>query len=198
MFEDLHWADDGLLDFVDGLVEWVLDVPLLVVATARPELLERRASWGGGKANATTLSLSPLSEEETGRLVSALLEQSLLPAEMRAALSTHAGGNALYAEQYVRTLGERGQANELAMPETVHGIIAARLDSLSEPEKSLLQNAAVFGKVFWDGAVHALDGIDRVDAGECLHTLDRKEFVQRARRSSVAGESEYAFRHVLR
>ena len=197
VFEDLHWADDGLLDFVDGLVEWVRDVPLLVVATARPELLERRASWGGGKANATTLSLSPLSDEETDRLISALLDQALLPPQLRAALRSHAEGNALYAEQYVRMVGERPQADELPMPETVHGIIAARLDSLSELEKSLLQNAAVFGKVFWDGAVLALDGIERVDAAQCLQALDRKEFIQRARRSSVAGESEYAFRHVL-
>jgi class 3 adenylate cyclase/tetratricopeptide (TPR) repeat protein len=197
VFEDLHWADDGLLDFVDSLVEWVRDVSLLVVATARPELLERRSSWGGGKANATTLSLSPLSEEETGHLISALVKESFLLPELQAALSAHAEGNALYAEQYVRMMGERGQAQELPMPETVHGIIAARLDALSDSEKCLLQNAAVFGKVFWDSAVLALGGIDGVDAAECLHALDRKEFVQRARRSSVAGAREYAFRHVL-
>jgi class 3 adenylate cyclase/tetratricopeptide (TPR) repeat protein len=197
VFEDLHWADDGLLDFVDGLVEWVTHVPMLVVATARPELLERRPNWGGGKANATTLSLSALSEEETERLVSALLEQSLVGADMRATVSANAGGNALYAEQYVRMLGERGHGEELPMPETVHGIIAARLDALPESEKTLLQDAAVYGKVFWDGAVLALDGIEREAVGERLHGLDRKEFIERARRSSVAGESEYSFRHVL-
>jgi tetratricopeptide (TPR) repeat protein len=197
VFEDLHWADDGLLDFVDGLVEWVTHVPLLVVAIARPELVDRRPNWGGGKANATTLSLSALSKEETARLVNALLEQSPVGADTRATLSAHAGGNALYAEQYVRMLGERENADDLPMPETVHGIIAARLDALAEDEKTLLQNAAVYGKVFWDGAVLALDGIDREAADEWLHGLDRKEFIQRARRSSVAGESEYSFRHVL-
>jgi class 3 adenylate cyclase/tetratricopeptide (TPR) repeat protein len=197
VFEDLHWADESLLDFVDGLVEWVSHVPLLVVATARPELVERRPNWGGGKANATTLSLSALSEAETERLVDALLKQSNVDAGTRATLSAHADGNALYAEQYVRMLGERDRAAELPMPETVHGIIAARLDALSEDEKALLQNAAVYGKVFWAGAVVALDGIDREAVGERLHGLDRKEFIQRARRSSVAGESEYAFRHVL-
>jgi len=197
VFEDLHWADDGLLEFVDGLVEWITHVPLLVVATARPELLERRPNWGGGKANATTLSLSALSDEETERLVNALLEQSPIGADTRATLSAHAGGNALYAEQYVRMLGERDNAEELPMPETVHGIIAARLDALRESEKTLLQNAAVYGKVFWDGAVLALDGIDPESVKQWLHGLDRKEFIQRARRSSVAGESEYSFRHVL-
>ena len=197
VFEDLHWADDGLLDFVDGLVEWALDVPLLVVATARPELLERRPVWGSGKANATTLSLSALSETETVLLVKTLLEQSVVSAELREALSTRAGGNALYAEQYVRMLGERDYSEELPMPETVHGIIAARLDALSEREKTLLQDAAVFGKVFWDGAVLALDGIDRDLANESLRSLDRKEFIHRARRSSVAGENEYSFRHIL-
>ena len=197
VFEDLHWADDGLLDFVDGLVEWVTHVPLLVVATARPELLDRRPNWGGGKANATTLSLPPLSEEETARLVNALLEQSPVGVDARATLSAHAGGNALYAEQYVRMLGERENADDLPMPETVQGIIAARLDALAEDEKTLLQDAAVYGKVFWHGAVLALDGIDRATVNELLHGLDRKEFIQRARRSSVAGESEYSFRHVL-
>lgn len=197
VFEDLHWADEALLDFLDGLVEWVIDVPLLVVATARPELLARCPNWGGGKANATTLSLSPLSEEETGQLIEGLLERSLMPAEMRPALSAHAEGNALYAEQYVRMLAEQGHAEKLPMPETVQGIIAARLDSLSEAEESLLQDASVFGKVFWDGAVLALDGVGRADAEMRLRALARKEFVQRARRSSVAGENEYAFRHVL-
>jgi tetratricopeptide (TPR) repeat protein len=197
VFEDVHWADDALLDFVDGLVEWVVDVPLMVVATARPELLERRPNWGGGKANATTLSLSALSEEETAHLLDALLEHSLGGAGLRAALSARAGGNALYAEQYVRMLDEHGYVEELPMPESVQGIIAARLDGLAERDKSLLQNAAVFGKVFWEGAVLALDGVDRDAAGDSLHGLARKELVQRARRSSVEGESEYSFRHVL-
>src|SRR5438552_7126638 len=85
VFEDLHWADDGLLDFVDGLIDWASDVPLLVVATARPELLARRAHWGGGKPNATTLSLAPLSEAETAELVHAVLERAVLPADVQAA-----------------------------------------------------------------------------------------------------------------
>jgi class 3 adenylate cyclase len=196
VFEDLHWADDALLDFVDQLVERATAVPLLVLGTARPELLQRRSGWGGGKSNALTISLSPLSDEEAAHLVAALLEQPLLEAETQAELLARAGGNPLYAEQYARILNERGALEEL--PETVQGIIAARLDALPEREKRLLQDAAVIGKVFWLGAVEAVDGVTRWQAEELLHALERKEFVQRSRSSSVATESEYAFRHVLR
>jgi class 3 adenylate cyclase len=143
--EDLHWADEVLLDFLDHLVDWAIDV-LLVVGTARPELLVRRPGWGGGKANATTVSLAPLSAEDTARLVAALLDQALLPAETQAALLARAGGNPLYAEEYVRMLADRGflkkvggswqleRAGELPLPESVQGIIAARLDA-SHPRR---------------------------------------------------------------
>jgi class 3 adenylate cyclase/tetratricopeptide (TPR) repeat protein len=195
VFEDLHWADDGLLDFVDHLVDWAGAVPLLVLGTARPELLERRPGWGGGKANALTLSLAPLSDVETARLVHGLLEQTLLPPETQAELLAHAGGNPLYAEQYARLLSERGSLDEL--PETVQGIIAARLDVLAAGEKALLQDAAVVGKVFWEGAAAAVGNRRPEDVRDLLHGLERKEFVVRARRTSVEGETEYAFRHVL-
>ncbi len=195
VFEDLHWADDALLDFVDQLVERASGVPLLVLGTARPELLQRRSGWGGGKPNALTISLPPLSDEETARLVQALLERPLLDAQTQEALLARAGGNPLYAEQYARILLERGDV--LEVPETVQGIIAARLDALSDDEKQLLQDAAVVGKVFWLGAVEAVDGTTRWQAEELFYALERKEFVQRSRVSSVASESEYAFRHLL-
>ena len=153
VFEDLHWADDGLLDFVDHLVDWATGVPILVVGTARPELLERRPGWGGGKANATTLSLSPLSNDDTARLLGSLLGRPLLEAGEQADLLARAGGNPLYAEQYAQMLAERGDGEELPLPESVQGIIGARLDALSPEEKRLLQDAAVIGKVFWPGAV---------------------------------------------
>ncbi|MDQ2910244.1 MAG: hypothetical protein M3R39_04410, partial [Actinomycetota bacterium] len=197
VFEDLHWADDGLLDFVDQLVDWAREAPLLVLCTARPELLERRPGWGGGKANASTISLPPLEDDETARLFSALLQRAVLPAETQSVLLAHAAGNPLYAEQYARMLLERGEGEELPLPETVQGIIAARLDGLSGAEKSLLQDASVVGKVFWLGAVSAIGGVDRFAAEEALHGLERKELVQRARRSSVEGDTEYAFRHLL-
>jgi predicted ATPase/class 3 adenylate cyclase len=195
VFEDLHWADAALLDFVDQLVERANGVPLLVLATARPELLQRRPGWSGGKFNALAISLSPLSDEETARLVRTLLERPLLDAQVQEALLARAGGNPLYAEQYARILLERGDVADI--PETVQGIIAARLDALSEQEKRLLQDAAVVGKVFWLGAIEAVDGVSRWQAEELLHELQRKEFVQRSRVSSVASESEYGFRHLL-
>ena len=207
--EDLHWADDALLDFLDHLVDWADDVPLLVVATARPELLARRPGWGGGKPNAATVSLSPLSEVDTARLVADLLGQGLLPAELQAALLVRAGGNPLYAEEYVRMLVDRGylqraggtwrleRADQLPLPETVQGIIAARLDVLLPEEKALLQDAAVLGKVGWLGALAALGGLDPSMIEERLHALERRDFLRRERRSAVAGERQYVFRHAL-
>ena len=146
VFEDLHWADDNLLDFVEHLVDWAGGVPMLVVCTARPELFERRPGWGGGIRNSTTLWLSPLSEDETAQLISSLADRPVMAAETQQALLDRAGGNPLYAEQYVRMLQERGDSRELSLPETVQGIIAARLDALPTEEKFLLQSAAVIGQ----------------------------------------------------
>jgi class 3 adenylate cyclase len=193
--EDLHWADDGFLDFLDELVDWIRNVPLLIVGTARPELLERRQAWGGGKANATTISLQPLTEEETARLISALLEQPLQLADEQQTLLERAGGNPLFAEQYVRMLGERGTTGEL--PESVQGVIAARLDALPRSEKELLQEAAVHGKVFWAGGVAAAMRVDVASAEQLLRALERKDFVRRERHSAVAGDTQYSFQHVL-
>jgi class 3 adenylate cyclase/tetratricopeptide (TPR) repeat protein len=193
VFEDIQWADDGLLDFVDELVEWISGVPLLVVCSARPELLSRRPGWAGGKLNATTIALEPLSDEETARLIAQLLESPVLPADVQRLLLDRAGGNPLYAEQFAQLYVERGSADELPLPETLQGIIAARLDDLPAAEKALLQDASVVGKVFWTGSL-APNGA-AVDAS--VQSLVRKGFVRRQRRSSVAGETELAFAHAL-
>ena len=191
VFEDLHWADDVLLDFVDYLVEWASGVPILVLATARPELLSRRPGWGGGKVNSSTILLSPLTLEETTRLLHALLGRSALDADLQTRLLEHAGGNPLYAEEFTRMLVSR--PGEVVLPETVQGVISARLDTLPSEEKALLQDAAVIGRTFWLGAL----GRERWALEGRLHSLARKEFVSRNRRSSVAGEDEYTFRHAL-
>ncbi len=195
IFEDLHWADDALLDFVDHLVDWATGVPILVVATARPELLSRRAAWGGGKPNASTVSLAPLSDEDTARLLQALLGGRLLPAERQAAVLASAEGNPLYAEEFTRLLVEEGSPGEL--PGSVQGVIAARLDQLAVKEKELLEDASVIGKAFWLGAVAAMSDGSPFALEEHLHGLERREFVRRQRHSSVAGEIEYVFRHAL-
>ncbi|HEX6788509.1 MAG TPA: adenylate/guanylate cyclase domain-containing protein [Gaiellaceae bacterium] len=197
VFEDLHWADDGLLDFVDHVADWASGVPLFVVGTARPELLDRRPGWGGGKLNATTLALSPLADAEAAQIIARVLEQALLSADTQQALLERAGGNPLYAEQFARLYVERGSAEDLPLPETIQGIIAARLDGLSANEKRLLQDAAVLGKVFWSGGAALLAALDSRALTQTVHSLERKGLVRRERRSSVSGEEEYAFRHVL-
>jgi class 3 adenylate cyclase/tetratricopeptide (TPR) repeat protein len=197
VFEDLHFADDGLLDFVDHLVDWASGVPILVVGTARPELLARRPGWGGGKPNALTLSLSALSNEDTAQLLHTILGRPVLDAEVQEKLLERAGGNPLYAEEFARLLGERDEIDDLRLPETVQGLIAARIDALPHDEKALLQDASVLGKVFWLGAAAELARLERWTAEERLHALERKEFVRRERRATVSGEVEYAFRHLL-
>ena len=189
VFEDLHWADDGLLDFVDHLADWATAVPLLIVATARPELLDRRPGWGGGKRNAFTVSIGSLSDDETAQLLQRLLDRAVLDAGAQQAVLRRAEGNPLYAEEYARMLAEH-DGGELPLPETVQGLIAARIDALSPEEKSLLQDASVIGKVFWPGALPGA-------TDHTLHALERKEFIRRDRRSSIAGETQYAFLHAL-
>src|SRR5437588_3219348 len=204
VFEDLHWADDGLLDFIDYLVDWASAVPLLVVCMARPELLDRRPGWGGGKRNAATATIGALSQEDTARLLADLLEQTLLPAEIHEAVLQRAEGNPLYAEEYVRMLRDRGllqrcesgwrlsDREDLPLPETVQGMIAARLDALPPEEKELIQDAAVVGKVFWPGALAALERREATAVEHGLHALERKEFVRRERASVVAGGRQFA------
>ena len=208
VFEDIHWADDGLLDFIDLLADRAGAVPLLIACTARPELFERRPGWSGGKTNAHTVSLTPLSDDDTARLVGGLLDQSLLPAEVQQPLLQQAGGNPLYVQEYVRMLQDRGvlvrEAGGWALtgevgdvPESLKGIIAARLDTLSADEKALLEDASVVGKTAWIGAVCALSARSTWEAEELLHGLERKQLVRRARRSSIAGETEFQFGHAL-
>ncbi len=195
VFEDLHWADDGLLDFVDHLVDRATGVPLLIVATSRPELLSRRPNWAGGKPNALSISLGALSDTETSALVAGLVELSVIPDAVRRQVLDRAAGNPLYAEEFARLVAEQGSLDDL--PESVQGIIAARLDTLAREEKELLQHAAVLGKVFWSRALARMTGRDFGSVEVQLHELERKQFVRRERRSSVAGEIEYAFSHIL-
>src|SRR5581483_8369747 len=141
--------------------------------------------------NSLTIALGALSDDDSARLLAELLGRPALDAEVQARLLQQTGGNPLYAEEYARMLGAAANAE---LPDSVQGIIAARLDLLDAPEKQLLQDASVLGKVFWRGGVEAL-GADAAD--ELLQRLVRKEFVRRERSSSMAGEPEFAFRHAL-
>jgi class 3 adenylate cyclase/tetratricopeptide (TPR) repeat protein len=219
--EDLHWADQAMLEFLEHLVERSADLPLLLVATARPELLERQPGWGGGSLASTRIPLGALTDLETARLLAALVGRSVLPVGVQALLLERAAGNPLYAEEFARLLADHGLAAgnqvegevaavpDIPVPETVHGLIAARLDALTPEVRALVQDAAVIGRVFWPGAVAAMDGTGTgtgpggagdddggaVQAG--LAELERKQLVQRAQTSSVQHQDEYVFWHAL-
>ena len=206
VFEDIHWADEGLLEFIDHVAASASDVPLLIVCTARPALLERHPGWGGGQPNSTTISLGPLPDEDTAELVFATLAGVRLPEEVETAVLARAEGNPLYAEEYARMLVDRGylgaegppeRTDELPLPESVQGIIAARLDGLPAEEKGLLQDAAVFGRVFSLGAVASVTGLPRYVVDERLGMLERKQFVRREELPSAPAASMYGFLHVL-
>ena len=208
VFDDIHWADDALLDFIDLMSDRAGSLPLLIVCTCRPELLQRRPTWGGGKTNSITISLAPLSSEDTARLVGALLAEALLPPAAQGLLLERAEGNPLYAQEYLRMLRERGLlergdgewslvADLRDLPESLQGIIAARLDTLSGDEKAFIQDTAVVGRTAWIGAVCALTERGPRQADELLYALERRQLLQRMRRSSIAGETEFSFGHAL-
>jgi class 3 adenylate cyclase/tetratricopeptide (TPR) repeat protein len=207
VIEDLHWADEALLGFIEHLAEWCQGVPLLVVCTARPELYEKHPNWGAGLRNRVDISLNPLSPMESAKLVSALLDRAVLPAETQGLLVERSGGNPLYAEEFIRMLSDRGlldeagrlseAAQELSFPSSVQAIIAARLDTLPPERKTVLQDAAVIGKVFWAGAVTALADRAHGAATTDLHELSKKELIRPSRTSTVAGEAEYSFWHAF-
>ncbi len=198
VFEDLHWADPALLAFLEHLADWADGVPLLLLCTARPELYERHPTFGAGARNAQRINLAPLTDTETARLIASLLQRSVLPAEKQQQLLERAGGNPLYAEEFVRLLADRGpKADGVEVPESVQALIAARLDTLPPERKSLLQDASVLGKVFWAGALASMGDRDPGAVEEALHELARTELVRPARSSSMEDEHEYGFWHVL-
>lgn len=199
--EDIHWADDALLDFLEHLAEWAVDVPVLLIAAARPELLSNRPDWGGGIRNAATLTLPPLANNDAAQLLAALLERAVLPAESQQTILEQAGGNPLYVTEFVRLaeesnlLDDAGRIGELGLPDSVQAIIGARLDLLGIEEKDLLQAAAVVGKVFWSGAVAALR--PAAHSRDAIRELMRRELIRPIRDPSMHGQEEYAFVHAL-
>ncbi len=209
VFEDLHWADESMLAFLEHLIGHAEGVPLLVVVTTRPELFERYPDSTDGLPNTTRINLTPLSEDETGRLVAALLGTATVPAGLRRPILDRAGGNPLYAEEFVRLLRDRDlvvksgagwelrERAEVPFPHSVHALIAARLDTLPPETKAIIADAAVVGKVFWAGAVAQMGDRDVGGVTDALRELSRKELVRPARRSSIEGEIEYAFWHIL-
>ena len=190
-FEDIHWADDALIAFIDHVVEHASGVALVVLCTARPELLDSRPTWGAGKRNATAMLLQPLSELDTGRLLQSLLGAPAEPAAIR-----RAGGNPLFALELARATNRPG-TESAPIPETLQAVIAARLDTLAPDLKVVAANASVVGEEFWSGVVAEIGGVDRETVDGRLHRLVANDVIRRRRRSAVAGEDEYEFLHVL-
>ena len=209
VFEDLHWAEEALLGFLEQLAEYADGVPLLLVGTARPELRERAPGWAASARNVARVNLGALTAAETARLISNLLGPAVLPAEVQQAIMDRAGGNPLYTEEFVRLLKDQEALHRagagwsidtnaaIPLPPTVNGLIAARLDTLSPARKRMLQDAAVVGKVFWVGAVAEMGNQEQDEVQAALHELVRKELVRTVRRSSMAGQAEYSFAHAL-
>ena len=195
VFEDLHWADDGLLAFVEHLAARAGSVPLLVIGTARPELFERHPSFAREAERMRHIALEPLTPEETERLAAALVGDAEVPDGRAAAIAARCEGNPFFAEQSARLLGDR--VGDGLVPASVQAVIAARLDALPPRQKAALCNAAVVGTIFWNGAVAWLEDGDPAEVDATLRDLAGKQLVRRASRTSMLGENEFVFSHAL-
>ncbi len=197
VFEDIHWAEEPLLELIEHLAAWVRSAPLLLLCLARPELLDLRPGWGGGKLRATAIELEPLLSSESEELAAALLAEHELPADVVEAVLDKTEGNPLFVEETIRMLmQDNGGAPSSRIPDTLQALIAARIDRLQPDEKLLLQRAAVIGRTFWANSVAALLP-DEVDVAALLDDLLLRDFIVREQRSSITGEEAYRFKHVL-
>ncbi|MDX6506463.1 MAG: hypothetical protein QOG06_1107 [Gaiellaceae bacterium] len=193
VFEDIHWADRGLLDLIELLAARLRDLPIMLLTLARPELLDLRAAWGGGLPAYTALPLPALNAEDSERL--ATLRLSSLTHDGAVRLAATAEGNPLFIEQLAATLAEASGSAGTSLPTTVRGIVAARLDALPAAERSLLLDAAVVGRTFWRGALERVAG--NGDIPELLGALEGRDLVVRESASIFEGEQQYSFKHVL-
>jgi class 3 adenylate cyclase/tetratricopeptide (TPR) repeat protein len=186
LFEDLHWADSSLLDFIEYMLEWSRDRPVFILTLARPEVSDRRPNWGAGKRNFTSLFLEPLPQPAMDELLTGPVPG--LPDELRERILERAEGVPFYAVETVRMLLDRGllvrQGNEyratgpietLEVPESLQGLIAARLDGLAPEERKVLQDASVLGKTFFKQGVAAVSGLSEEAVEPILTSLVRKE-----------------------
>ncbi|MEV0154626.1 adenylate/guanylate cyclase domain-containing protein [Micromonospora sp. NPDC050686] len=209
VFEDLHWADDAMLRFVELLGAAARDAPLLLLCTARPELIDRDPSWAGIITGSVTITLPPLRDTGIASLYAHMFGQAAFTAEMLNPLIEVAGGNPLYAHEYVRMLIEQGALRqsgrgwslekhlELPMPESVHSVIANRVDLLDAKDRAVLLAASVVGVQFWPGAVAAALGQSVESVERALRRLEQRDFVHEQGASTMAGQPEFRFRHVL-
>ena len=222
--DDIHWADETLLNLLEDVAARASGVPLLIFCPARPELIEKRPDWGGGKRNYAIIALEALSARDSQRLIRELLPDDGVPDSLRWAIIGKAEGNPFYVEEIVRMLVDRGilvegetsehrwriapeaensdEVRELAIPDTVQGVLAARLDLLTEDERDLLQHAAVIGRYFWPAALRALHPHhEEATLQATLQSLVQKDLIREVERPQtlVAPQSDpvYTFNHSL-
>jgi class 3 adenylate cyclase/tetratricopeptide (TPR) repeat protein len=193
-FDDLQWAEPTLLDLVEEAADWIRGAPILILCLARPELLDSRPTWGGGKLNATTVLLEPLTVGETGQLIDALMAGASLDGTVRTRIRDAADGNPLFVEQMLAMAAD-GVDGELAIPSTIQALLAARIDQLPPAERAALERGAIEGQVFHRGSVVALAPDDPEIPARLLR-LVRKELV-RPSESALPGDDAFRFRHLL-
>lgn len=210
VFEDLHWAEESLLDLLEYLAIRATDVPILMLSVTRPELWERHPGWGGRVRNYAAVSLSPLNGDASRQLIGDLLKGEAIPSDVLEGILEKAEGNPFFIEEILRMLidgaslvrSERGwqwapSFLEIRIPETINGLVASRLDLLTPLEKRVIQIASVPGRVFWTGAVVASSELSAVEAIAALDHLQERELVEERPSSSLIGEREFIFKHAL-
>ena len=208
VFDDIHWAEPALLDLIEDLAEWAR-APLFLLCLARPDLRELRPGWGGGLMNASAIRLEPLTPDESARLIRELLAIDALPDALRAQVIARSEGNPLYVEEFLRMLIDGGHVarrdgrfsatgtlDDLVVPETLHGLIAARLDRLPPPVKRALQHGAIVGKVFWPEAVAAL-GTGDGPVEDLLVEAARRDLANELDERGLGGGRAWSFKHIL-
>ncbi|HEX6656189.1 MAG TPA: adenylate/guanylate cyclase domain-containing protein, partial [Candidatus Limnocylindria bacterium] len=210
VIDDLHWAEPTMLDLVDHIADWSREAPILLLAIARPELLDARPQWGGGKLNATTILLEPLGPEDSALLIGNLVEDQDLAKTVQDRIGETAEGNPLFVEELVAMLVDQGvlqrenggwhavdDLQAVPVPPSISALVAARLDHLEPMERDLIGRASVVGKTFQRSAVAELSPPEsRDDLGSRLMRLVRKELV-RPDRSATVGDEAFRFRHLL-
>ncbi len=215
LIEDIHWADDSLLDLLEVIADRA-EGPMLLLCPTRPTLADHRPTWGGGRRNASSLALDPLTSDQASQLMTLLLDVDGLPPDTRELVLARAEGNPFFLEEIVRQLIDEGAIEQAAgrwrarsslatvtIPDTVQGVLAARIDLLDRDERRALEYAAVVGRVFWPAPLALLlkdagllDG-SGARLGEMLDRLEARDLVRSRVGSAISGETEFIFKHVL-
>jgi ABC-type oligopeptide transport system substrate-binding subunit/class 3 adenylate cyclase/tetratricopeptide (TPR) repeat protein len=217
LLDDLHWADDSSLDALNHLALALADQRLMIACTARPALFERRPHWGEGQRLHARLALKPLSRWDSRRLVAEILQKvPEVPQALRDLLVSGAEGNPFFLEELIRMLAEDGvivpgevrwglepsRLAEIRVPATLTGVLQARVDRLPPDERTVLQQASVVGRLFWDRAVARIhtssgEGVEAGEVGDRLSALRAREMIYQRETSAFAGAQEYVFQHTL-